>query len=231
MEKPKDLSPQLVQAFSERPLGLCGQHDPARVVGEVVDLEQRLRILTLGVVLDINPLSEERWSTLVGVAGNWLLDPSQVAYRSAQEALTAMQEIRIQSPQHIPRVWWQICRGVQGRFQGSWSSLLASNRNDALAVQKYLEQNKTTFPVLAGPVISARWLDLVHRVGGVSLQNWESLTVPLTARQKRIARQLGIETDDVHPLLSSALGTWATACQGYPDDSCGFSVCPKRDNL
>lgn len=231
MEKPKDLSAQLVQAFIEHPPGLCGQHDPARVIGDVVDLEQRLQILTLGVVLDISQLSEDRWSTLVGVAGNWLLDPSQVAYHSSQEVQTAMQEIRIQSPQHIPRVWWQVCRGVQGRFKGLWNDLLAMNRNNALAIQEYLRQNKATFPVLAGPVISARWLDLVHRVGGVSLQNWENLTVSLTARQKRIARQLGIDTDGVHPQLSSGLHIWTTACQGYPDDSCGFAACPKKSNF
>ncbi|MGB8251748.1 MAG: hypothetical protein WCF08_00920, partial [Anaerolineaceae bacterium] len=69
----------LVQAYNDHPLGLCGRHEPARITSSVEDLEKRINILTLGVVLDINPLSQERWSGLVLLAGHWLSDPPRVA--------------------------------------------------------------------------------------------------------------------------------------------------------
>lgn len=223
-----DLSSQLIEAFSDHPLGLCGRHDPARVVTAIKDQERRLNILTLGVVLDINPLSEERWVALVSLSEHWLLEPSQVAYQSSQQIQTAMQEMHIQSPQHIPRVWWQICRGVQGRFKGSWRDLLATNEDHVQLLTDYLAISKATFPVLAGPVISARWLDLVHRVGGIKLKDWENLLVPLPAKQKKIARQFGIEFNNVHPLLFAALHTWPMACRKLPEGSCGLMDCPGR---
>jgi len=223
-----DLTSQLIQAFSEHPHGLCGHNDPVRVIQDVVDLEQRLNILALGVVLDINPLSEERWSILVSLAGYWLLEPSQVAYRSSQQVQAIMKEMGILGPRHIPRVWWQLCRGVQGRFKGSWRALIASGQDDARKLGEYLRQNKATFPVLAGPVISARWLDLIHRMGYVELKAWEDLRVPLPKGEKKTAGLIGIESTEVHPLLFSALHSWTIACQKLNPDSCGFANCPKK---
>ncbi len=228
MENPKGLPAQLVRAFSQHPLGLCGRREGAPVVRRVEGLEKRLNILALGVVLDINPLSEERWSGLVEIEGHWLLDPTQVAYRPSQQVQEAMMEGQILAPRHLPRVWWQICRGAQGRFRGSWSGLFGVNRNDALAVQKYLQQNKTTFPVLAGPVISARWLDLVHRIGGVELSEWGNLVVPLPASLKKAAAQVKIEANKVHPRLFSALRAWSAACRRLPESSCGWGNCPAK---
>ena len=220
----------LAQTYNAHPLGLCGQHEPARIVGEVEDVERRLAILTLGVVLDINPLSQERWAGLLALAGLWLCDPSYVAYQSSQQVLAAMQDFHLRFPQHIPRVWWQICRGVQGRFKGSWKDLLEESHCDASAMQAYLRKSKTTFPVLAGPVISARWLDLVHRIGGVQLDGWENLSVPLSGQQEKTARLFGIEENVVHPLLFSALWVWPAACKKLPDGSCGLGECPGKKN-
>ncbi len=222
------LSSPLVRAFQEHPLGLCGAHDPAKIVGSVEAIEQRLSALTLGVVLDIKHLNQERWSALAVIHDHWLLEPSQVAYRSSSEVLDGMQEMHISGPPHVARVWWQVCRGVQGRFKGSWRDLLQANDDNVQEIQIYLQNSKTTFPVLSGPVISARWLDLVHRIGGVELMNWDSLTVPLPPHQKKTARLFGITTDDVHPLLSSALNVWSAVCQRLQAESCGLDDCPRK---
>lgn len=222
------LSSPLVQTFNDHPLGLCGQHDPAMPVRSVETLEQRLSIMTLGVVLDLNHLSQERWSALAAIHDHWLLDPPQAAYRSSAQVLTGMQEARLAGPQYIARVWWQLCRGVQGRFKGSWRDLLQANDNDARTLQIYLQKSKATFPVLSGPVISARWLDLVHRIGGVTLQDWESLRTPLSSQQRRTALLFGITGDEVHPLLSSALNTWQTSCRNLSDEFCGLANCPGK---
>jgi hypothetical protein len=224
------LSSPLVQAFHEHPRGLCGQHEPARVVSTVEDLEKRLTILALGVVLDINTLSRERWSRLASLAGHWLLNPSHVAYQSSQEVGVTMQEMRILGGQHIPRVWWQICRGMQGRFKGSWRKLLDANEDSAQKLQSYLQQNRTTFPVLAGPVISARWLDLTHRIGGSSLHGWENLLIPLSKKQVKTAGLFGIRENVVHPLLFNALLVWTAACKKLPEEYCGLGVCPGRSS-
>lgn len=219
---------QLVDAFSKHPLGLCGQHDPARVVSDVEDLEQRLNILALGSILDINPLSEERWTQLIQLKDSWLMDPGQVAYRSSQEVGTTMEQTDLIAPRHIPRVWWQVARGVQGRFNGSWMGLILTNRENARILGRYLLENRTTFPVLAGPVVSVRWMDLVHRIGNIKLKDWENLRLPIQERQKKMARLVGIEQDEVHPLTSYALHVWGTACQRLPNSNCGFEDCPRR---
>ena len=222
------LSSPLVQAFNDHPLGLCGKHDPAKVVSSVEALEQRLNILAFGAVLDTNPLSPERWSALAMIHDHWLLDPSQVAYQSSKQVLAGMQEVHISGPQYIARVWWQICRGVQGRYKGAWRDLLRANDDDVHALLSYLRKSQTTFPVLAGPVISARWLDWVHRIGGVALQGWETLTVTLPSSQRETARLFGILMDEVHPLLSSALNTWQASCRNLSEESCGLTDCPRR---
>jgi hypothetical protein len=222
------LSSPLVRAFNDHPLGLCGQHDPAKSVLSVAFLERRLSILAFGAVLDTKHLSQERWSALVAIHDHWLLDPSQVAYRTSAEVLTAMREEHISGPQHIARVWWQICRGAQGRFKGSWRDLLGANNDNAHILLSYLQKNKATFPVLSGPVISARWLDLLHRIGGVELKSWETLTVALPPDQKKIARLFGILADEVHPLVSSALNAWPDSCQKRSKEFCGLVSCPRR---
>ena len=188
-----------------------------------------MTILALGVVLDINTLSSERWSKLASLAGHWLLNPSQVAYLSSQQVLATMQEMRILGGRHIPRVWWQICRGVQGRFKGSWRELIDVNKDNAQMLQSYLQQNRATFPVLAGPVISARWLDLTHRIGGLSLHGWQNLLIPLSKRQMKTAGLFGIGENVVHPLIFNALLVWPTACRKLPEESCGLGVCPRRN--
>ena len=222
------LSSPLVQAFNTHPLGLCGRHEAARSVSSIHNIEQRLSVLTFGVVMDTNFLSLERWSALIAIHDHWLLDPSQVAYRSSEQARIAMKEMGISAPQYIARVWWQICQGIQGRYEGSWRDLFKANDEDARALQCYLRKNRTTFPVLAGPVISARWLDLVHRIGGVTLQGWDVLTVNLPADQRKTARLFGVVVDEAHPLFSSALNAWATSCRKLSKEYCGFIGCPKK---
>jgi len=222
------LSSPLVQAFQEHPLGLCGAHGPAKIVGSLEAIEQRLSVLTLGVVLDTKHLNQERWSALAVIHDHWLLEPSQVAYRSSSEVLDGMHEMHISGPSHIARVWWQICQGVQGRFKGSWRALLKENDDNAQKLQSYLQNSKTTFPVLSGPVISARWLDLIHRVGGVTLQGWETLTVTLPPDQRKTARLFGILADEVHPLISSALNVWQVSCREFSEEFCGLVNCPRR---
>lgn len=220
------LSSPLIQAFSNHPSGLCGQREPARVISHLEDIEQRLNLLAFGAVMDTKPLSAERWSALVEGHDHWLFQPSQSAYKSSHQVLAGIQQLRLATPQYIGRVWWQICRGVQGRTKGSWRDLFRGNDDDAQMVQKYLRNNQTTFPVLSGPVISARWLDLVHRVGGVPLKSWETLSVPLSKKQGKTARLFGVVADEVHPLFFSALNVWMGSCHKLPAGHCGLAECP-----
>lgn len=103
-----------------------------------------------------------------------------------------------------------------------------ANQCDTLALQAYLRKNKTTFPVLAGPVVSARWLDLVHRIGGVQLTAWERLSVPLSQKEKKTAWLFGIEANEVHPMLFSALRAWPETCKKLPEGPCGLMDCPGK---
>lgn len=221
------LSSPLVQTFLHHPKGLCGQHEPASVISRLEDIEQRLNLLAFGVVLDANPIHAERWSALMEAHDHWLFNPSQAAYKTSPQIMEGIQQLHLSAPKHIARVWWQISRGVQGRTKGSWRDLLRGNSDDCQLMQKYLHKNQTTFPVLSGPVISARWLDLVHRLGGVPLKNWETLSVPLPENQRKAARLFGVATDEVHPALSCALHVWGNSCQKLPAESCGLAECPQ----
>ena len=221
-------SSSLVDAFTTHPLGLCGQHDPARVLADVEPLERRVNLLAFGAVVSTTPLSQQHWTSLTANRDSWLFDPSQVAYQPSPAVSVAIQNLNIGAPGFMGRVWWQICRGVQGRFKGSWRSLFQSNADDTQRLLGFFGQSKAAFPVLSGPVISPRWLDLVHRIGGIPLSGWESLTVPLAPGQSEAASAFGITGQEVHPLVSAALSTWSAACQSLLPDSCGFPSCPRR---
>lgn len=92
-------------------------------------------------------------------------------------------------------------------------------------MQNYLRDNATTFPVLSGPVLSARWLDLVHRAGSVELTGWESLRVPVTKEFHTEARLFGATEEEVHPVFINAMQAWKRACQRKAVP-CGLTRCP-----
>jgi hypothetical protein len=220
--------PPLVKALLDHQLGLCGQHDPAIPAGGIEDLERRLSILTFGVVLDANPLGREDWSLLTDLQTHWLFDPSRVGTLSSEQIREEFRRVSIRAPKPLARVWWQICRGVQGRTKGSWRELFRLNEENAQSLLGYLGNSRTTFPVLSGPVISARWLDLVHRVGGIELLGWETLRVPLSGGWKKTASLFGITMEVAHPAFLSALQAWTEMCQMLPTDQCGLAECPRR---
>jgi hypothetical protein len=170
------LSSTLVQAFKDHPLGLCGQHDPAKSVSSVESFEQRLSILTFGVVLDAKHLSQERWFALTAIHDHWLLDPSQVAYQSSAQVLVAMRK-------HL-RISTLPVSG--GRFAGAQAAIKAHGaivraNNDNVHTLRAISRTTDYFPGLAGPVIShAGWIWLTGlavtcRVG--------KLGVPLPSHQ------------------------------------------------
>lgn len=202
--KVAEINDPLIKALIDESFGPRGVQEPARTADGVEDVERRLHLLTLGVILDVFP-SAERWSKLVGISQEWLFDSSEVAYKKSPEVLAAMQAGGIGGPKHNARVWWQVCRGIQGRFNGSLRDLIRANGDDAEAIQAYFNQSKTTFPVLSGPIISVRWLDLVHRIGDIPLKHWDGLKVPISAELKSTAEQAGIAGDEVHPQAAIAL--------------------------
>ena len=221
------LSSPLFEAFFEHPKGLCGQHDPALSISLIEPLETRLHLITLGSILDNKP-NPKRWAELIKLQGHWLLDASQVSYKTSHQIAQALREEGIRSPQHIARVWWQICRGIQGRFNGSFRALLQANNDNALSLQNYLRKSRTTFPVLSAPVTSARWLDMIHRIGQIQLESWDKLRITLPAKEKKSARLFGLDGEQFHPALVLVLHRWASACHRLNEDSCGLEHCPRR---
>jgi len=219
-------SSPLFKAFFESPNGLCGQLPPISEISKMEQLETRLHLITLGNIIDNTP-NLKRWKELITLEDHWLLDSSQVAYKTSQQIAQALKEEKIRSPQHIARVWWQICRGIQGRFAGSIHALLKNSDANALSVQNYLHQSRTTFPVLSAPITSARWLDMIHRAGKIQLTNWGKLRVALPEKQKKAALLFGIHTEQLHPSISLALHVWESSCLQLEKDVCGLQNCPK----
>ena len=194
----------LYQAFFEHPDGLCGQHDPALPLRVIQPLEKRLHLIALGSIFTPNSNSK-RWGELIKLQDHWLLDASQVAYKTSHQVHQALSEENIRSPQHIARVWWQICRGIQGRFDGSFRALLEANGDNALDIQSYLRQSRITFPVLSAPITSARWLDLNHRIGQIQLKNWDKLRVTIPSKQKEAALLFRLDESTMLMITSISL--------------------------
>lgn len=216
-----------LDTFTSHSLGFCGFREPAALVGQIPGSERRILVLAFGAILDIF-LQGSQWETLVGIQDSPLLDPAWVAYRESKEIAQLMRQMKVGGPQYNARVWWQICRGVQGRFNGSFSDLLAANEWDSAAVQAYLKRSKTTFPVISGKVVSAQWLDWCSRIGGAALAGWEDLRVKLPASLIPAAEKIGVDHPLVHPQMYGALLAWEKHCNGLGEDFCGLAECWKR---
>lgn len=219
------LSSPLVQAFCDHSSGLCEQKEPAQIINQIPNVEERLRLLAFGIVTDA--AQADTWSALTEAHDHWLFDPSQAAYKTSPQIREGLGQLRFKVPSHIARVWWQICRGVQGRAKGSWLALFEANHKDAAQLLGYLQGSRATFPVLSGPVLSVRWLDLVHRVGAVKLTGWDSLRVALPSELETQARLFGITGNEVHPVFLRALQVWKQVCQKGHGIPCGLTGCPR----
>jgi len=220
-------STPLYQAFFEDPKGLCGRRDDALIIDDIDSLETRLHLITLAVILDSAP-NPERWVELRKVQNHWLLDSSQVAYKHSKEVAQALRNSHIRAPQQSARVWWQICRGIKGRFNGSIRAFFQENGDDVTLVRQYFLESRTTFPVLSAETTSARWLDLVHRHGKIELKNWETLRIPLDDQERKSAKSFGMDEEQLHPSLALALRTWTYACHRLGTESCALAFCPHR---
>ena len=214
---------ELITTYTEDQL--CGHEDPVQQVCDVKSIETRLRILTLGVLYDTFP-GTTPWNTLISIGDTPLLDPTHIAYSHSKEVGAMLKQAELGKPAHYGRVWWQICRGIQGRFKGRFTALLAAQDHHALSIQAYLTESSTTFPVLSGPSTSARWLDLIHRVAGIELQGWHALKVDLPEGLGKAARAFDHEQTNAHPVVWYALRAWVTYCQAHPD--CALATCPRH---
>jgi hypothetical protein len=221
------LATPLYQAFFENPKGLCGRRDDALIIEKIASQETRLHLITLAAVADNSP-NPERWGELLKLETHWLLDSSQVAYKQSKEIAQAFRSEQIRVPQHIARVWWQICRGIKGRFDGSLRAFFSENGDDTLSVKRYFQRSRTAFPILSAETTSARWLDLIHRHGSIELKNWEQLRIPLGERESAAAKLFDLDEKQLHPSLALALQTWTYACHRLDAESCALPFCPHR---
>lgn len=124
-----DLTDTLWYSYLNDPAGLCGQGDPAWVLKQIPDQENRLSVLTFSS-LNFSP----EYLKLLENHQSWLFRPQITAYKRSQEVGQEINRLGLRVPGYIPRAWWQVSRGVQGRFQGSWTALFRAQANDALAI-------------------------------------------------------------------------------------------------
>jgi hypothetical protein len=220
------LSSNFVQAFLY-PTGFCGSPDPFFQIQEIADLETRLHMLTMAAALNAFS-APNKITAMAAHQDHWLLRSSEAAYKKSQEVGAALVQLRLGGAKQDGRVWWQICRGIQGRFKGSIKSLLDANGYDTKNLQAYLQDSKTTFPVLSGPVISVRWLDLVSRWGDRPLAGWETLMIPFTEGLKEQGSFLDQSLSAIHPAAAAAIEHWSKSCRSGQVGNCGWAKCPNR---
>jgi hypothetical protein len=220
------LSTNFVQGYLD-PVGFCSIPDPFLQIKQVADLETRLHMLTLAAALNAFS-APNKIATMAAHPDDWLLNSSEVAYKRSQEVGAALVQLRLGGAKQDGRVWWQICRGIQGRFKGSITALLDANGYDTNKLQAYLQESKTTFPVLSGPVISVRWLDLVSRWGDKPLAGWEELQIPFTEGLREQGSFLDQSQTMIHPAAAAAIEHWAQSCRSGKEGGCGWAECPNR---
>lgn len=221
------LSSSFVQTYLNSPDGFCGKIDPFKPLRDVSDIETRLHMLSMASILGAFN-SPPKIETMLKRSDHWLFKSSEVAYKQSKEVGFELTQLHLGGAKQDGRVWWSVCRGIQGRYKGSIAGLLEANHYDTEQLYSYFQENKATFPVLSGPVISVRWLDLVSRFGGKPLTNWESLEVPFNENLKNQAGFINQNLEKIHPAAAAALELWHSGCHGADSAACGWEECPKR---
>jgi len=190
----------LLAAYAEE--GLWGVDAPERLLpdGLARGSETHLAFLTLVFAVSGGREPVQLWAAARDTfqADPELFNPAMLAYANPQmlvSRLTAYGLIRKPRSQSV--VWQRIGQALVMRAGGFVWQLLEAQDREGNRLLAYLQQNKTTFPVLSGAQTAPRWIYGLAFAGDVDITGADSLPVPVSPAVRQAMRNLGVAGDQV----------------------------------
>ncbi|MGH2544051.1 MAG: hypothetical protein ACRDIB_14725 [Ardenticatenaceae bacterium] len=212
-----------LEALAERwtEAGLAGPSERELLIPEGMEVgsADHLRFLTLpraisGLYPEIG-LWQRAGAAWADKATHWLFDTAQVAYADWRAVEKALAPHGLAEHRQDVRGWYEVARGLQGRFKGDVASLIAAGPKGqparTSAILAYLDASSTTFPFLSGDKTARLWLDQLRRIGGIEIIEDEPLRLAPSKEARDIAATHGLSLPSralpIQQLL--ALEAWA----------------------
>ncbi|MBA3534788.1 MAG: hypothetical protein H0T73_22990 [Ardenticatenales bacterium] len=205
----------LAQRWHEQ--GLAGPSEHALMIPAGVEVGSNPHLLFLTLPRAISALQDEveLWERAAlawaSAEAQWLFDPAQVAYAEWPTVETALRQWRLASRRQESRGWYEVARGLQGRFKGDIRAMVEAGGGRTSGLLAYLAKSPSTFPFLSGEETSRLWLEQLRRIGGLSIEEDEPLCLVPSQRAREAAASQrldpGPEALPAHHVL--ALEVWA----------------------
>jgi len=152
------------------------------------------------------------------VATHWVFDTGRVAFEDWRALEAALGRHGLAERRQDVRGWYDVARGLQGRFKGDVAAMVVAAGPAAADLVEYVAANKATFPLLAGDRIAARWADQLRRVARVAVDDAApGLTERLGSSVRDRLARAGVELDSDEVPVHHALA--ATAWADLPTTS------------
>lgn len=148
-------------------------------------------------------------------ATRWVFDTERVSYGDWRDVGAALAAHGLGRRRQDVRGWYDLARGIQGRFKGAVNEMIDAAGNTVSGLVTYVDQHAATFPLLAGDVTARRWADQLRRRAGVTLDEDIALTEVLDDRVLARLSEAGIDTGPVvavhHALAAEVWAALPTA--------------------
>ncbi|RMG98329.1 MAG: hypothetical protein D6706_07300 [Chloroflexi bacterium] len=190
----------LLAAYAEG--GMWGIGAPERPLpdGLARGSETHLAFLTLVFAISGGRNPVQLWAAARDTfqADPELFNPTFLAYATPKmliSRLTAYSLIR--KPHSESVVWQRIGQALVMRAGGLVRQLVEAQGREGNRLLAYLQQNKTTFPVLSGRQTAPRWIYGLAFAGDVEITGADGLPVPVSPAVRQAMRNLDVAGDRV----------------------------------
>ncbi|GAB4273752.1 MAG: hypothetical protein Kow0080_21550 [Candidatus Promineifilaceae bacterium] len=158
-----------------------------------------------------------------------LFNPTLLAYTSPETVTSRLRAYGlIRKPRSESVVWQRIGQALVMRAGGSVRQLVEAQDREGNRLLAYLQQNKTTFPVLSGRQTASRWIYGLAFAGDVAITGADSLPVPVSPAVRQAMRNLDVAGDRVTTAVFGPLDLLGR--HGCRKRARSATICPVADN-
>lgn len=177
---------------------LGGEHMPEDVHPQLPpDSAELCHYLTLGMCLNYQRNSYKLWEACTSAynvdADRWVFDPAKVCM-SGQDALREVlvrHRVALQPNKHVAN-WYRVSDGIVGHGNGDIRKILKANDHDIDKIRSFIQENRKSFPYLAGNKICNYWLYVMWQYTSLPMCNREALTVAPDTHVLNASVRLGL---------------------------------------
>lgn len=167
---------------------------PEQAVLESIRDEDRLRVLSYGVMLDYNRSADQLWSnilTLYNEYGREFFQPTFVAEETKSEGLASIfDQIGFRYCNRDARAWVENSEILVEHFGGEWEYLVSAAEGDAVRLMEIIEENG--FLYLKGDKLCPFYVKVVN-MNVQELDNVWELPIPVDVHVRRLTHDLAGE--------------------------------------